>query len=94
MTSGKNGRLPAGFWTKGAGAYLVTAHVRGEMDEAETLEALTACYAEAGQTVDAAYLKARVLTWYVREARKSLGLPNLKEIKQSAGAKQELAAQA
>ena len=88
-------RKPAGFWSKGQGLAIVTAHVQGKATEAQAVEAVRAACNEAG--VDEAVLTDSILfadvRWYARDVRKALGLPGLREVRAASKAKAEIAAQ-
>lgn len=88
-------RKPAGFWTKGVGLQVITAHVQGKATEAQAVEAVRAACKEAG--VDEAVLTDSILLadvrWYARDVRKLLHLPGLREASAAAKARAEVAEQ-
>ncbi len=83
-------RKPKGFWSEGAGKFIVSKYLAGEVTEDEALKALAAACEELGCPAPREALVLD-LKWYAereakeaaRAARKALGLPGIKETARS-----------
>lgn len=84
-------RKPSGFWTKDQTVKdLMELYVTGEADVEDTAIALQDYCEEQGVVQSLDEIRADVV-WYARSTRKALGLPSVRESKQIAIAKEELA---
>lgn len=84
-------RKPSGFWTKDSNVQaLMQMCVRDEASVDDTAVALKDYCEELGVVQSLEEIRADVV-WYARGTRKALGLPSVREIKQIAVAKEELA---
>lgn len=86
-------RKPSGFWTKDPITQeILVAYVKGEA----TLDQATGLIALHCEELDVDQSRATIeadVKWYARDIRKTLGLPSLREVKASAKAATEIAAQ-
>lgn len=84
-------RKPSGFWTKDENVQsLMVICVRGEASVEDTAVALKDYCEELGVVQSLEEIQADVV-WYARGTRKALGLPSVREVKQIAVAREELA---